>query len=83
MKTVQNYLKVRSASILLFIVGLLASVNTWAQKRDVDININGGNGNAEWYQLWWVWAVGLALFVIVIVAIISAGRRGPDRHQNW
>lgn len=75
MKTVQNYLKIRSASVLLFIVGLLTSVNTWAQDRDVDINISSGNGSASWYQLWWVWAVGLALFVIVIVAIISAGKK--------
>jgi uncharacterized membrane protein YidH (DUF202 family) len=75
MKRVQNYLKVSSAAILLFIVGLLTSVNTWAQDRDINYNVTVEGDNVAWYNLWWVWAVGLALFVIIIVAIVSAGKK--------
>lgn len=75
MRTLQHYLKTGPASVLLFIIGLLASVNTWAQERGVDINVTTDTNDVAWYGHWWVWLIGGALFVIILVAIVSAGKK--------
>ena len=41
---------------------------------DVDINADTGGGDM-WYNNMWVWVIGIALFIIIIVAIVSAGRK--------
>ena len=74
MRTLQNSLKTGSATVILFIIGLLTSVRTWAQDKAIDVNVNTGGGDA-WYGQWWVWVVGIALFVIILVAIVSASKK--------
>lgn len=50
---------------------IFSSVASYAQsvpeKVDVDINTNGGG--SVWYGQPWVWAVGVAIFIVIIVAI--------------
>ena len=50
---------------------IFSSVASYAQsvpeKVDVDINANGGG--SVWYGQPWVWAVGVAIFIVIIVAI--------------
>ena len=41
------------------------------EKVDVDIE----TGQTAWYGQPWVWAVGVALFIIIIVAITRGGSR--------
>lgn len=41
---------------------------------EVDINVDVHAGEV-WYANWWVWVIGLAVFIIIIVAIVSAGRK--------
>ena len=40
------------------------------KKVDVDIDVNKG-GSSNWYQQPWVWVVGAAVFIIIIVAILK------------
>ena len=52
------------------------SLGTWAQEKsaEVDVNINkGGGGN--WYAQPWVWIVGGALFILLLVALLRGGSR--------
>jgi len=58
---------------LLAILSVLVSVIAFAQdkKIDVDINTNGGN----WYAQPWVWIVGAAVFILLLVALTRGGRR--------
>ena len=42
---------------------------------DIDVNINKGG---EWYQQTWVWIVGGALFVLLLVAILRGGSRKTE-----
>ena len=62
---------------VVFVQALFWKVALFAQEEggdlDVDVEIGGG-GDAAWYTAWWVWIVGIALFIIIIVAIVSAGR---------
>lgn len=62
--------------IALVFLGLFLSVQSFAaaQGVDVDVNTGGGGGGGAWYTSWWVWAAA-ALFILALVAIVSAGRR--------
>lgn len=57
-------------SVMIFCTTLLTSVRVFAQsvpdKVDVDINTDGGT---VWYGQPWVWAIGVAIFIVIIVAI--------------
>jgi hypothetical protein len=58
-------------ALAVTVSALLSSLATFAQnapeKVDVDINTNGGG--SVWYGQPWVWAVGVAIFIVIIVAI--------------
>jgi hypothetical protein len=56
------------AVIFFFFVFLQA----WAQddkKLDVDIDVN--KGGSDWYQQPWVWIVGGAVFILLLVALLK------------
>ncbi|HXH98908.1 MAG TPA: hypothetical protein VNI52_01480 [Sphingobacteriaceae bacterium] len=62
---------------LLTIGSFLTSVQVFAQtvpeKVDVDISTNDGGG--MWYAQPWVWVVGVAVFIVIIIAITRGGSR--------
>jgi len=43
----------------------------WSQDKKVDVNLNLNNGETQWYAEPWMWVVGGAIFIIIIVAILS------------
>lgn len=45
----------------------------WAQDKKVDVNLNINKGNDNWYQQPWVWVVGGAVFILILVAILKGG----------
>ena len=37
---------------------------------DVDVDIDsGGSDGPVWYAQWWMWAIGLGVFLIVVIAL--------------
>lgn len=60
---------------LSFILGLFNSIQTFAQSvpEQVDVNVNAG-GDSAWYGQPWVWAIGVALFIVIIIAITRGNR---------
>ena len=61
-----------------FVIFSLISLVSFAQEKggaDIDVNINKGG---EWYQQTWVWIVGGALFVLLLVAILRGGSRKAE-----
>jgi len=63
-----------SSSILF----LLLFVQLWAQddkKLDVDVNVNKGG---DWYTQPWVWIVGGAVSILLLVALIRGGGKKDD-----
>lgn len=82
MKTTKNLRssKVNSIFLVAFAVALstiFTSIASFAQtvpeKVEVDINTNGGG--SVWYGQPWVWAVGVAIFIVVIVAITRSNNK--------
>ncbi|MDB5015149.1 MAG: hypothetical protein JWQ25_3351 [Daejeonella sp.] len=63
-------------ALVVAIGSLLTSLQTFAQTapEKVDVDINTGQGPA-WYGQPWVWALGIALFIIILVAITRSGNK--------
>ena len=58
--------------ISLSILAAFISVVALAQEKglDVDIDVNKGG---EWYSQTWVWIVGGAVFLLLLVALLRGG----------
>jgi len=51
----------------------------WAQDaggKDINVNVNTKNG--AWYSSPWVWVIGAAIFILLLVAISRGGGRRSD-----
>ena len=53
---------------------LLAFVAFAQESTDVKVDINGGGNSANWYTSPWVWIAGAAIFILLLVALLSGGR---------
>lgn len=51
---------------------LISFAQSAPEKVDVDINTDGGGA---WYGQPWVWAVGVAVFIVIIVAITRSNNK--------
>jgi hypothetical protein len=64
---------------LLTFVTALFSLLVMAQgeggTKSVDVNINTNKGGGNWYASPWVWVVGAAVFILLLVALSRGGRR--------
>lgn len=69
-------MKLRISSLVVLVLTLLSTVRVFAQDRDinVDVDLNRGGG-AAWYNNYWIWIVGGAVFVLLLVALLR-GRGG-------
>jgi hypothetical protein len=65
----------------LILLTVLTSVLLFAQEKStqVDVDINKGDGGGNWYASPWVWIVGAAVFILLLVALTSGGRDRSDR----
>ena len=64
----------------LTILMVVANLALLAQEKSTDINvdINKTDDTANWYASPWVWIVGAALFIILLVALTSGRSRGSS-----
>jgi hypothetical protein len=65
-------------SIWTFIAFFFLTLAVRAQESggaDIDVNINKGG---EWYQQTWVWILGGAIFILLLVAILRGGARKTE-----
>jgi hypothetical protein len=65
----------------LTLLTILTSIVLFAQEKStqVDVDINKGNGGGNWYASPWVWIVGAAVFILLLVALTSGGRDRSDK----
>jgi len=62
-------------ALLTFMTALYGSMALLAQEtKKVDVDINTDKGN-NWYASPWVWIVGAAVFILLLVALTRGGRR--------
>lgn len=60
----------------LALLTLLANVYLFAQEKStqVDVSIDKGESGGNWYASPWVWIVGAAVFILLLVALTSGSR---------
>jgi hypothetical protein len=56
------------------IVSSFFSLLAFAQDKGIDVDINIKKEN-EWYQQPWVWVVGGAVFILLLVALLRGGQK--------
>lgn len=65
---------IKRAGLTLFV--LWGTIVSWAQdEKKVDVDINLNHKGPVWYQQTWVWVVGAAIFILLLVAILKSGSR--------
>lgn len=69
-KKIDATLKYYVAVVLLCLVNTV----TWAQDKKVDVDIDVNKGD-DWYTRPWVWIVGGAVFLLLLVALLRGGGR--------
>ncbi len=62
-------IKAISKSITAFILLLMVQVMAFAQDKKVDVDITTDKGG-NWYAQPWVWIVGGAVFLLLLVALM-------------
>lgn len=64
-------LKKFTLSFGLAIAILFLSVVSFAQDKGADINVDiNKGGGSNWYSSPWVWIVGAAIFILLLVALL-------------
>jgi hypothetical protein len=62
-------------ALLTFMAALYSTMALLAQEtKKVDVDVNT-KGNSNWYASPWVWIVGAAVFILLLVALTRGGRR--------
>jgi hypothetical protein len=76
--TDQKTVVMKKAYLTLLVV--LTNILLFAQEKttQVDVDINKGNGG-NWYASPWVWIVGAAVFILLLVALTSGSRSSSDK----
>ena len=64
---------IKKASFLL--LAFMATLTTFAQEKGLDVDIDVNKNESNWYQQPWVWIVGVAVFVLLLAAILKGGSR--------
>lgn len=67
LKVYPNFLVAFAVALTFIFNSIVGFAQTAPEKVEVDINTDGGG--SVWYGQPWVWAVGVALFIVIIVAI--------------
>ena len=61
-------------ALLTFMAALYSTIALLAQEtKKVEVDINTDKSN--WYASPWVWIVGAAVFILLLVALTRGGRR--------
>jgi uncharacterized membrane protein YdcZ (DUF606 family) len=62
---------IKFARFFTMMLLLLCSVAGFAQDKTTDINVDiNKGGESNWYASPWVWIVGAAVFILLLVALL-------------
>lgn len=57
-------------NLFFFLLAMTASFASYAQDKGLNIDVEIGT-EPVWYQQTWVWVVGAAVFVLLLVALLK------------
>ena len=62
--------KIFKTSLLSAILSLVIAIQSFAQDKGLDVNIDVNKKDSNWYQQPWVWIIGGAVFILLLVALM-------------
>ena len=65
-------------SIFSLVAALFSTVVLLAQEADKKVDINVNTKGDAWYTAPWVWVVGAAVFILLLVALTRGSGRRAD-----
>ncbi len=63
--------KIFKVSGLSFILSTLLVIQSWAQEKGLNVDIDVNKKDSNWYQQPWVWIIGGAVFILLLVALLK------------
>lgn len=69
MKVSQNKASFQRYAMILLTCFL--STALWAQDGNADVKVKLGNDDPTWYKKPWVWIIGGAVFLLLLVALLK------------
>jgi hypothetical protein len=65
----------------LTLLAVLTNILLFAQEKStqVDVDVNKTTSTSTWYASPWVWIVGAAVFILLLVALTSGSRNSSDK----
>jgi hypothetical protein len=73
--TGRSKLNIMKKLALSIYAAFFSAMVAMAQEGGKDINVNVGTKDSAWYTSPWVWIVGAAVFILLLVALTRGGRR--------
>jgi hypothetical protein len=71
MRSLKHTLARFTASLVFILVSFLSFAQ---EKTDVNIDINKDGGSSNWYTQPWVWIIGAAVFILLLIALLRGNR---------
>jgi hypothetical protein len=58
---------------MVSVITALLPLQSWGQEKGIDVDIDINKKESNWYQQPWVWIVGGAVFILILVALLRGG----------
>jgi hypothetical protein len=78
MKEIKHAVTKVTLVVFSFFFSLVLLAQEKGTEINVDINKDGDTHSGNWYNQPWVWIVGAAVFILLLVALLR-GNRGATR----
>ena len=75
MKPIQKISSTVKRFFAVFTMAILATV-AWAQDGGIDVDVDLDGGQPAWYANPIVWVIGVAVFILLLVALMRSGNKG-------
>jgi len=71
----KKYLNLSLERSLLLIMFVFTSIQTFAQDKGLDIDVDINKNDDDWFAKPWVWIVGAAVFILILVALLRGSKK--------
>ena len=72
MKQIKTFVYYVKSFIILLLLALFQTA-VWAQDGGADVNVKISKDDGGWYTKPWVWVIGAAVFILLLVALLRGG----------
>jgi hypothetical protein len=71
----KKYITLSCERALMLIMFVFTSIQTFAQDKGLDIDVDINKDDDNLFARPWVWIVGAAVFILLLVALLRGGKK--------